>query len=289
MSEITNIFKLAYKVSRVRFWLYLGGTYLIGYIIGISELSQLLNLNFILHLFYFMIPANIFLYGINDITDKDTDQFNPKKDDKEYRAVEKDERNLKIIVAISFLYGIGLMIIQPDVTSILLFASWMTLSFFYSAKPFRFKAVPFLDFISNFLYVIPAILAYYQTTLIIPPFLPLFGAFLWTSAMQLFSAIPDIKADKKAGIKTTAVVVGKKISLIMCFIFWLGFAFILVFVTPWNPPWNLLMFVYPVIPLFILVKPDTDIERVYWYYPIWTGIFGMILFLSIGFPLLGII
>jgi 4-hydroxybenzoate polyprenyltransferase len=283
-----NILKLAFKVSRVRFWLYLGGTYLVGYIIGISDISQLLDLTFVLHLVYFIFPANIFLYGVNDITDKDTDQYNPKKDDKEYRAQERDERNLVVIVALSFLYGILLMLIQPNTTAILLFASWMILSFFYSAKPFRFKAMPFLDFISNFLYVIPAILAYYQATLIIPPFLPLFAAFLWTSAMQLFSAIPDIEADKKAGIKTTAVVVGKTVSLVMCVFFWIGFATILVFITPWNPPWNLLMFVYPAIPLFVLARPQTDIERVYWYYPIWTGIFGMILFISMGFPLLGV-
>ncbi|MFW9968289.1 MAG: prenyltransferase [Candidatus Thorarchaeota archaeon] len=287
---MTNIFYLAFKVSRVRFWLYLGGTYLIGYIIGITDLLQLLDFNFILHLFYFMIPANIFLYGVNDISDKDTDIFNPKKDEKEYRAAEKDRRNLYLLVALSFVYGILLILLsQPDLIASVMFASWMLLSVAYSVKPLRFKAIPVFDFSSNFLYVIPALLAFYQTTLIIPPFLPVFAAFMWTSAMQLFSAIPDIEADKKANLKTTAVVAGEKGSLILCFIFWAVFAAILIFVTPWNAPWNLLMLVYPGIPLYLLVRPSVSIERAYWYFPYYTGLFGMVLFISVGVPLLGVI
>jgi 4-hydroxybenzoate polyprenyltransferase len=285
---MTNILKLAFRVSRVRFWLYLGGTYLIGYLIGIGDIQALLDPFFIIQVFYFMIPANIFLYGINDISDKDTDMFNPKKDDKEYKANQNDAKKLYSLVFLSFLFGVILIVFQPDLISQLLFISWMLLSFFYSAKPIRFKAVPFLDFISNFLYVIPALLAYYQATAIIPAFLPVFAAFLWTSAMQLFSAIPDIEADAKANIKTTAVLIGRSASLILCFIFWIGFAFILVFITPWNSPWNILMFVYPAVPLYVMLRENVDINRVYWMFRYWTGIFGMVLFFSTGLPLLGV-
>ncbi|TXT54526.1 MAG: conserved membrane protein of unknown function [Candidatus Thorarchaeota archaeon] len=287
-----NIFRLAFKVSRIRFWLYLGGTYLIGYIIGITSISQLMDSYFIAHLFYFMIPANILLYGVNDISDKDTDMFNPKKDEKEYRAAERDKLKLYTLVALSFIYGFVLMAFQPDITAILLFASWMSLSIMYSVKPFRFKAVPILDFASNFLYVIPALLAYYQVTSIIPPPLPLLAAFFWTSAMQLFSAIPDIEADTKADIKTTAVIMGKRLSLILCFIFWLLFAIILTFMAPWYPPWyapwNLMMFIYPLIPLYLLIQPSVSVEKSYWYFPIYTGIFGMVLFFAVGLPLMGV-
>jgi 4-hydroxybenzoate polyprenyltransferase len=285
---MTNILKLAFRVSRVRFWLYLGGTYLIGYLIGIGDIQALLDPFFIIQVFYFMIPANIFLYGVNDISDKDTDMFNPKKEDKEYKANQHDANKLYGLVFLSFIFGVILILFQPDLIAQLLFISWMLLSVFYSAKPIRFKAVPFLDFISNFLYVIPALLAYYQASGIIPAFLPVFAAFLWTSAMQLFSAIPDIEADAKAKIKTTAVLIGKNAALILCFVFWIGFASILVFIAPWNSPWNLLMFVYPAVPLYILLREKVDINRVYWLFPYWTGIFGMVLFFSIGLPLMGV-
>ncbi|UCE10953.1 MAG: prenyltransferase [Candidatus Thorarchaeota archaeon] len=286
---MTNIFYLAFKVSRVRFWLYLGGTYLLGYMVGITDLNQLLNINFVIHLFFFMVPANIFLYGVNDISDKDTDMFNPKKDEKEYRAAEKDRKNLYLLVAASFIYGILLILfLQPDLVASAMFFSWMLLSTFYSVKPLRFKARPVLDFTSNFLYVIPALLAFYHATLIVPPFLPIFAAFMWTSAMHLFSAIPDIEADMKADLKTTAVVVGKRVSLFLCFAFWATFAMILVLVAPWNAPWNLLMLVYPSIPLYLLVRPSASVEKAYWYFPYYTGLFGMVLFLSLGIPLLGV-
>jgi 4-hydroxybenzoate polyprenyltransferase len=286
---MTGILRLAYKVSRIRFWLYLGGTYLIGYIIGMHAqslgLEALIEPWFIAHLFFFMLPANIFLYGVNDISDKDTDMFNPKKDEKEYRAAEADRRKLYALVGLSFVYGVILLVLQADLVAMLMFASWMLLSFFYSVKPLRFKAVPVLDFASNFLYVIPALLAYYHLTSIVPGFLPVFAAFMWTSAMQLFSAIPDIEADTKANIKTTAVVVGEKASLMLCLAFWAIFAAILIVVVPWNYPWNLLMLVYPGIPLYLLLMPKTSVERAYWYFPYYTGLFGMVLFFSVGLPL----
>lgn len=284
---MTNILWLAYKVSRIRFWLYLGGTYLVGYVIGITDVFQLLDLYFIVHLFFFILPANIFLYGVNDISDKDTDMFNPKKDEKEYRAAEKDRRNLYTLVGVSFIYGVILIIFQPDLIAQVLFLSWMLLSVAYSVKPFRFKARPVVDFASNFLYVIPALLAYYQVSEIVAPVIPVLGAFLWVSAMQLFSAIPDIEADGKAGIKTTAVVIGEKASLALCLAFWLGFAVILSMVAPFLPlPWSLLMYVYPGIPAFLLLRPKTSVERAYWYFPYYTGIFGMVVFFVIGLPLI---
>ncbi|MFW9921372.1 MAG: prenyltransferase [Candidatus Thorarchaeota archaeon] len=284
---MTNILWLAYKVSRIRFWLYLGGTYLVGYIMAITDILQLLDPYFLVNLFFFMLPANIFLYGINDISDKDTDMFNPKKDEKEYRAAEKDRRNLYTLVGLSFIYSFVLLVFQPDMIAQILFLSWIFLSVAYSVKPFRFKSKPVVDFASNFLYVIPALLAFYQVTSVIPPFIPVFGAFLWVASMQLFSAIPDIDADEKANIKTTAVVIGKRASLLLCLIFWAGFAIILAVISPFlDFPWSLMLFVYPGIPAFLLLRPITSIERAYWYFPYYTGIFGMVIFFVVGLPLI---
>jgi len=285
---MTNILRLAYRVSRVRFWLYLGGTYLVGYIIGISTVGQLIDPFFIAHLIYFMIPANILLYGVNDLSDRDTDMFNPKKGDKEYKTKQQDLKKLYVLVGLSFLYGFLLMSFQSDITAVLLFASWMVLSVLYSVEPIRLKAVPILDFTSNFLYVIPALLAIYQTTRTIPPLIPVFAAFCWTAAMQLFSAVPDIEADRKADVRSTAVAIGKEASLFLCLIFWTLFAVILVFVHPWNYPWNLLTFVYPLIPVYLILRRKADVSRVYWFFPYWNGIFGMVIFFTIGLPKLGI-
>ncbi|MDO8056059.1 MAG: UbiA family prenyltransferase, partial [Candidatus Hermodarchaeota archaeon] len=153
---MSNFVRLAFRISRPRFWLYLGGTYLIGYMIGITTIFELLNPFFALNLFFFLFPANVFLYGVNDYYDEDTDIFNPKKDDKEYRVTAKDRRTLIALILVSFLYGLLLLIIHPDNIARLLFGIFLLLSFLYSAKPIRFKARPFIDFMSNFLYVMPA-------------------------------------------------------------------------------------------------------------------------------------
>ncbi len=281
---MSSIARLAFRISRPRFWLYLGGTYLIGYAIGATMLIQFLNPLFALQMFFFMFPANIFLYGVNDYYDEDTDIFNPKKDGKEYRVTTKDRRTLLALIIASFAFGVLLMFLQPDFIGMALFGVFLLLSFLYSAKPIRFKARPFIDFMSNFLYVIPAIIAFYQLRFFIPPILPLFAAFMWTSAMHLFSAVPDIEADKQANVTTTAVYIGAIPSLILCFAFWLAFAVILVLIVPWNAPWNLLMFVYPAIPLYLLLNRKANLERIYWLYPYWNAIFGLLLFFTITIP-----
>ena len=286
---MSSIISLAFRISRPRFWLYLGGTYLIGYAIGVTTINQFLTPFFAFHLLFFIFPANIFLYGVNDYYDEDTDIFNPKKEEKEYRVTAKDKRNLILLILISFIYGLILVVFQPDIIARLLFVIFLFLSFLYSAKPIRFKARPFLDFMSNFLYVIPAILAFYQLRLFLPPVLPLFAAFMWTSAMHLFSAVPDIEADKQANVTTTAVLINVIPSLILCFAFWLIFAIILVFIVPWNPPWSLLMFVYPAIPFYLLLRRSANLERIYWLFPYWNAIFGLILFFTITIPKIVII
>ena len=81
------------EISRPRFWLYLAGTYLVGYAFGAENIYSLQNFNFIIHFLFFLIPANIFLYGINDIYDEDTDQFNQKKGTYEHK-LQMDEKNI---------------------------------------------------------------------------------------------------------------------------------------------------------------------------------------------------
>jgi 4-hydroxybenzoate polyprenyltransferase len=66
------------SVSRPRFWFYLAGTYLVGVVYAID------NFNFgqgwfWLSLIYFLLPANLILYGVNDLSDREIDLVNPKK------------------------------------------------------------------------------------------------------------------------------------------------------------------------------------------------------------------
>jgi 4-hydroxybenzoate polyprenyltransferase len=90
----------------------------------------------------------------------------------------------------------------------------------YSAKPIRAKAIPFIDMLFNALYVMPGVVGYmYFSTLVeVGPhfYYAVAAGILWCMAMHAYSAVPDISADKQAGIRTTATVLGKKYTLLLC-------------------------------------------------------------------------
>lgn len=261
-----GLLSLAFKVSRFRFWIYTAGPYLVGYSMGVGTCLDFFNPEYFMYLIYFFFPANVFIYGFNDYWDQETDKYNPKKNQKEYKVNEIERRNLLLLLYLTSGISLMLLLFQKNIAEQLVFLSFLLLSYFYSAKPIRFKAVPFLDFASNVLYIMPAILGYHQVSGSFPPILLVFAGFAHTSAMHLFSAIPDVEYDKKAGIITTAVLLKKKLSLLVCFAFWLTLSTLVVFLSSYNPL-SFLVFIFPIIPLALLIKKELNIEEIYWYYP----------------------
>ncbi len=257
------------KISRPRFWLYLAGPFLLGYFYGITNLEQI-TWQFFYTLFYFLIPANIYLYGINDYSDRDTDAYNKKKTQKEHRLQKKETKQLITWLAISLTLLIPILLWSTMGGIIILFI-WVALSNMYSAPP-RFKAIPFVDFLSNILYVMPGLYAYYEMSGALPSPLIILAVFTWVWAMHLYSAVPDIKADKKAKLQTAATVMGEKKSLILCTIFWATFATI---ITIKIFPLGIITILYPALSIYTM-KNIKKINKLYWYYPFVTGIIGFI-------------
>ncbi|MCK9150641.1 prenyltransferase [Methanobacterium alcaliphilum] len=268
-----------FKISRFRFWIYTGGTYVVGYALGFSLFQDFLRPDYYLYLFYFFIPANIFIYGVNDYWDEETDKLNPKKDKKEYRVHNTERQKLLTVIYLVTGFSIILMLFQ-NLPEKIVFSLFLILSYFYSAKPLRFKERPFMDFSSNYLYILPGIFAFYLASNTFPSFLVLLGAYFHISAMHIFSAIPDIAYDEKSGINTTPVFIGEKTSLYLCFIFWLSLSLIVIFLSDFYPL-SFLVFIYPVFPLILLIKKNMNITKIYWYLPYVNTILGGILFTAL--------
>ena len=265
------------RISRPRFWLYLAGTFMVGYAFGIHNLSEFYSLSFIIPFLLFLIPANIFIYGINDIADRDTDKINPKKDDKkEIRTKEKDLKTLKIIVALSILSLFSLLFFL-DFTGITLLLAFIIIGAGYSVRPLRFKSKPFLDFISNSFYILPGIIGYYIASGMLPPLIVWVLGLSWTGAMHLFSAIPDIEPDRKSKIMTSAVLFGHKNSLLFCIMLW-SFFVLSQIVLEVNILLIALSMIYIIIPLILMFMDEEKVIKAYWYYPYINGILGMIFF-----------
>lgn len=274
-----RLLSLAWRVSRFRFWIYTGGTYVVGYALGMDSWSAFFEPDYILFLLYFFLPANLLIYGVNDWWDQDTDRFNPKKDVKEYRISEADGRDLLVLLGLAGGVSLALFFVLDTVGQVLLLA-FLFLSYFYSAPPLRFKEVPVLDFSSNMLYVVPGILGYYLASGTLPPPALVLAGYLHVAAMHLFSAIPDIGCDAAAGMTTTAVVLRERRSLLLCLAFWSGLAALVIWLSGLHPL-SLLVLIYPAVPLALLLREGFSIDRVYWYLPfVNTGLGGLVFLLA---------
>ncbi len=273
-----NSLRLVLSVSRWRFWAYLAGPYLVGYVAGLPTNGNYADLRFWLALAYFTFPANLYLYGMNDLSDADTDALNPKKGDKEYRLPAAKRKSIARLVTWMLALGIAVAAFQSNWSARLAFAAFLILAAFYSVKPIRLKARPFLDSASNVLYACPFIAGYAQASGGLPPLAVVAAAWLWTSAMHLFSAIPDIESDLAAAVRTTAVVLRLRYSLIACAILW-GACCAIIWSNGILAPYSYLAAIYPAIPLLLAIKGDRlSVEKTYWMFPAVNTFAGFIVF-----------
>ncbi|QDX40621.1 prenyltransferase [Salarchaeum sp. JOR-1] len=266
-------FRYLLTLSRPRFWLYLAGPVLVGATYAATGLSDLTSPVVLALAAYFLVPANVFLYGVNDVFDRDVDEHNPKKDEKEARY--RGSRDALVAVAATGVLGLGTFAVTPAVAWPWL-AGFFALAVGYSAPPVRFKTTPLLDSASNGLYVLPGAAAYAALAGHHPPLLAVVGGWLWTMGMHTFSAIPDIVPDREAGIRTTATWLGEPKTYAYCVAVWtlaaLAFAALDL----------RLLAVFAIYPAFCawVARSAVSVERAYWWFPYLNGLAGMTLTLA---------
>ena len=268
------------KVSRPRFWFYIFGPYIVGLIAGAATRNDLLDWRTILFAVYFLFPGNLLIYGINDIFDFETDEFNAKKVEYETLVDRSHHRSLAIWIAV---FNI------PFIVAVLIFvpAAWISVAGFlffsllYSAPPIRAKTIPFLDSAFNVLYVFPGVFGYQLLSGSFPPIQLLIAAGLWTAAMHAYSAIPDIQADRNAGLQTIATFLGPYVTLVVCAVLYVAAAIIateyLGFVS------LSLGSIYLILMIASIRSVKTDrLFKLYRYFPIINVLSGFLIFWQIA-------
>jgi 4-hydroxybenzoate polyprenyltransferase len=260
------------RLSRPRFWLYLAGPVVVGVAFAAGSVAELFSPAALVLFAYFLLPANVLLYGVNDVYDAEVDEANPKKDEDAREARFSGERwVVAVVIACGVAGGATFAVSTP--------AAWPWLGAFfllaveYSAPPFRFKTTPLLDSVSNGLYVLPGVAAYVAIAGTQPPAAAVVGGWLWTMGMHTFSAIPDIEPDREAGIDTTATVLGEARTYAYCGTVWLlsAAAFALV-----DARIGLLLLAYPAV-VAVIYRFDVDVGDAYWWYPALNTVVGMLL------------
>ena len=259
-STATDGLRYLLILSRPRFWFYLAGPVVVGVAAAAETVPDLfLPVGFALF-GYFLLPANVLLYGVNDIFDAEIDTENPKKTEREARW--QGGPTVVASVVASGLLTVPLFVVAPSAAWPWL-AGFLLLAVEYSAPPARFKTTPLLDSLSNGLYILPGIAAYAAVAGTQPPALAVVGAWLWTMGMHTFSAIPDIEPDRRAGIRTTATWLGERRTYGYVAVCWLAAAVAFAVV---DPRLGALMAVYPVFVAWVATS-SVAVDRAYWWFP----------------------
>lgn len=274
-----NILRIL-NISRPRFWIYEFGTYLLGVFAGISYLEQPNYFYIIIFGLFFIFPANLLIYGVNDIFDYETDRLNPKKTG--YEDLLDPSLHKKVFFYI-FVTNIPFLILSFFVSgkafvALLLFYFF---AIFYSALPIRAKIRPFFDsFFSASHYVVTGVFGYFLVGGEGSIVLPVLAGISWAMAMHAYSAVPDIFADRESGIQTIATKLEKQKTILLCALLYLLSALLVL------PYVSYVGLILAVPYLFLMFKSykaeDAQLFRYYKYFPKLNSLVGMIIFFIIA-------
>jgi 4-hydroxybenzoate polyprenyltransferase len=234
---------------------------------------------------YFTFPANILIYGINDIYDKDTDALNEKKNGYENALTntKEEDKKLKKVIVWSNIFFIIYALFSFTFIPVLFIFVFILFAHQYSATPLRAKAVPFLDsIVSGILYILPVFVSWGIIYNTLPPIVPIIAGIIWSISMHAYSAIPDINADSKAGIQTGATILGKNKMLILCGILYTTSAILAV------PYLGIFAYIGGLVYLVLIIlsiKKQTPEETLKYYkmFPVINTLIGAVIFFSILF------
>ncbi|WP_424937575.1 MULTISPECIES: prenyltransferase [Bacteria] len=230
-----------------------------GFAAAVLLTTGRIDMTLVLGTLFFLVPYNLLMYGINDVFDYASDVANPRKGGAEGAVLRPGRHRVTLLAAAGFSlpFVIALVLLGGPV-------SWLALalSLFavvaYSAPPFRFKEVPFLDSVTSSVhFVSPAI---YGLTLAdaspTPELVLLLLAFLaWGVASHAFGAVQDIVPDREGGISSIATVLGARGTVRFAMTMWLSAGVLMLF-TSFPGPYAALL----VVPYLVAVWPYRSIS-----------------------------
>ena len=174
-----------------------------------------LNVFFWVTSFFFLIPYNLLMYGINDVYDYESDLRNPRKGGLEGGLLPPELHAPTLWTSFLLSAPFIVFIAAASAENVLARVAFLGTIFFvvaYSIKGLRYKEIPFIDSISSSIHFVgPAAFAIFLLGDFSVEILISLGAFfLWGAASHAFGAVQDIRADREAGIASIATVLGAR-------------------------------------------------------------------------------
>ncbi len=199
-------------ISRPALWPWI----FLPYLVGIGNVGNFTAFSLTEFLF-FLFPLNFFLYGINDIYDKKSDEINPRKGGLQGAILKEDEiapvKLISFAIAATFLILAGFSGNWKHVFFVLVF---LLASFSYSHSSIRFKEIPFLDSIIGgpVIYLSPILIAFSLNGSISDLSPQLFLLTLPLIGFHAGSTLKDAEYDAGARMQSTGIFLGRKNTLI---------------------------------------------------------------------------
>jgi lycopene elongase/hydratase (flavuxanthin-forming) len=224
------VLKKLFVSSRPISWINTAFPFAVAYYLSAGAV----DLNLIIGSLFFLIPYNLLMYGVNDVFDYESDLRNPRKGGIEGALLAPKYHRPTLIAAFS--------LAAPFVIYLLLIGSfesnaWLLLVLFsviaYSIKGLRFKEIPFLDSITSAMHFVGPMwfgLALAGAEIDQTVVLVSTSFFLWGMASHAFGAVQDIKADKAAGIRSIATVIGARPTVVLALVMYLAAGVMALFI-----------------------------------------------------------
>jgi 4-hydroxybenzoate polyprenyltransferase len=173
--------------------------------------------------FFFLIPYNLLMYGVNDVFDYESDLRNPRKGGIEGALLDPKYHRITLILAfgIAAPFAVVLSLVNPNAT----FWLWLTLFAVvaYSLKGLRFKEIPFLDSLTSSLHFVGPMLvglAMAQAQIQSAHQVAIAAFLIWGMASHAFGAVQDVRADREAKIASIATALGARLTTRIAFGFY---------------------------------------------------------------------
>ncbi|MGI8746967.1 MAG: UbiA family prenyltransferase, partial [Deinococcus sp.] len=195
-------------ISRPALWINTVGVLVSG--LWLSGVLVTPNPGFWALLLYLTLPYNLLIYGLNDLSDSAEDALSARKGSWQgARLAPTEAGSLKRSLLALNLPFLPLLawLLPPPAFALVLLAGLLFAG--YSLPPLRFKALPLLDGLSNVAYALPLALP----ALLLghsPPWLALLALCAYSLGKHSFDAVQDIEADRAAGLRTSATVLGPR-------------------------------------------------------------------------------
>ena len=228
--------------------------------------SEQIDITLVLGTFFFFVPYNFLMYGINDVFDYESDLRNHRKGGIEGAILDPKYHALTIWASVGFaaVFVVYLILVGSLEANL-----WLGFTLFavlaYSVPKLRFKERPFLDsFTSAVHFVGPMVygLVLAGSSIADPKVIAVVAAFMgWGMASHAFGAVQDVHADREAGIKSVATQIGARNTVQFAFALYIVAALVVMTIG-----WHGVVASLAVVPYLVIISPylnitDADCER----------------------------